>query len=239
MAFKFKSAGLAAVLALSASNANAVTFASYEAASGAANITLSGTTLSASAPVLFDYTFPSALAAFGFVDANLTLSATETGAAGFGPLAFGGFNGSFSIDYAGAGVTIGGITLSHGEVLLAGIFHNALFDAMGGAGSLIDSISGGGAITYANSALLNFSGTSSPSFTIGLTDINPAVWVSGGQLSSFTGVSQGEFASDSPVSVASDVPEPATWGLMLLGFISLGLAGHGRGRMKGAPATAA
>jgi hypothetical protein len=155
MRFQLKLTCAVAILAASLSHAHAVTFANYVApAPGSANIALSGTTLSATAPVLFDYTFPSALADIGFVDANLTLNAQESGALGFGPASFGLFSGTFSIAYAGGKVTVGGITLTPGEVLLAGVFQNALFDAMGSAGSVIDSLSGGGTVTY-SSALLN------------------------------------------------------------------------------------
>jgi len=235
MRFALNLAGGAAVLALGLSSAHAVTFADYVApAPGAANISLSGTTLTASAPILFDYTFPSALAPLGFVDATLTLNATEAGAVGLGPASLARFNGWFSIDYSGSAVTVGGVTLSPGEVLLAGVFDDALFDALGSAGSVIDSLSGGGIVAYANNALLNFSQTSDQSFSINLTNISPAVSVNAsGDLSNFSGVSEGAFASDDP-SLTSDVPEPATWTLMALGFFSLGVAGYSRRRRRSA-----
>ena len=239
MRFVLKLASSAAILAFSLSSAHAVTFADYVApAPGAANITLSGTTLSAFAPVLFDYTFPSALAPLGFLDANLTLNATEAGAVGLGSASLARFNGSFSIAYSGAAVTVGGVTLSPGEILLAGVFNDALFDALGSAGSIIDSLSGGGSVAYANNALLNFAHTTDQSFSINLTNIAPAVSVNAsGNLSNFSGVSEGAFASDDP-ALSSDVPEPATWTLMALGFLSLGIAGYGRRRRLSAVSAA-
>ena len=41
------------------------------------------------------------------------------------------------------------------------------------------------------------------------------------------------------VSIASSVPEPSTWAMMLLGFAGLGFYAYRRSGQKGAPAPAA
>lgn len=110
------SAIAASAVLLVGAPAYAVQFASYAPdPGGAVNISLSGLTFSADAPVQFEYSVPGSLSAFSFLSAHLSLNATETGALAFGPIALGSFDGSFDITYSGATKTVGGITVTPGE----------------------------------------------------------------------------------------------------------------------------
>ncbi len=223
---------------LAAAGANATTFASYRASGVAPNMTLSGLTLSSSAPVLFKY-LPPSLSAFGNLAATFSLSATETGAVAFGPLALGTFDGTFNFAYAGPTRTVGTVTVTTGESLLSGTFLGSVFSGYGSTASLTDSVLGGGLVSYNNSSLLTFDPLGDQSVTLGLTSIKPAVHVVAGQLTNFAGISTGQFAAAGvSTSALSSVhsfsvfsglspapaPEPATWALMLTGFGLAGLA---------------
>ena len=219
---------------LASAGANATTFASYRASSVAPNMTLSGLTLSSSAPVLFKYVPPS-LSAFGSLAATFSLSATETGAVAFGPLALGTFDGSFNFTYSGPTRTVGTLTVTTGQSLLSGTFLGSVFTGYGSSASLTDSVLGGGLVSYNNNPFLTFDPTGDQSITLGLTSIKPVVHVVGGVLTDFTSVSTGQFAaagfSTSTLSsvhsfsvFSTPTPEPATWALMLTGFGLAGLA---------------
>src|SRR5450631_532931 len=113
-------AGLSLVAGLvGVAPAHASTFAVYDPIAGATNISLTGLTLSGSAPVDFQYEVP-ALLGLGVLNSTMSLSATETGAIAFGPVALGSFDGTFIITYAGPTKTVGSITVTTGEVLLDG-----------------------------------------------------------------------------------------------------------------------
>jgi hypothetical protein len=141
-------------IALSAGRAEAVTFGVYSPVGTATNISLSGLNLSANAPVIFDYQLP-LLASLGNLSANFSLTATETGAIAFGPISLASFDGSFALTYTGSNVTAGSITVHTGDNLLSGTFLGSVFSGLGSSASLVDSLSGGGLVSF-NSAFLNF-----------------------------------------------------------------------------------
>jgi hypothetical protein len=217
---------------LGAAGAEATTFATYRAPGVAPNISLTGLSLSASAPVIYKYLTPG-LSAFGNLSAQFTLSATETGAIAFGPLALATFDGSFAFTYAGPTRTVGGVTVHAGDDLLSGVFLGSVFDGYGSSASLVDSVLAGGLVSFSSNPFLTFSGLGDESMSLGLTSVKPSTSVIGGKLTNFTGVSSGQFGADgvtktlgpaflfsglSPVGV----PEPATWALMLGGFALAG-----------------
>ena len=72
----------------------------------------------------------------------------------------------------------------------------------------------GDTVTF-SSAFVNFTGSSSRSFSINLTSIVPPLGVTGDFLRNFTAASSGSFASDPPPSV----PEPTSLALIGLGLI--------------------
>ena len=208
------------LLALTAQGADAATtFADFSPSSSSANVTLSGLSLTANAPVVFDFLETPALAAFGDLQGAWAMSATETGATAFGPLALATFDGSFSFTYTGLTQTIGAITINPGDNLLSGTFLGSVFTGYGSSGSLDDSVLGGGLVSY-SSHFLTFDPLGDQGISLALTTVSPAVQVVGGQLTNFTAVSSGNFSA----GITSAVPEPATWAMMLLGFGGLGLA---------------
>jgi len=203
--------------------AHASTFALYDPIAGAANISLVGITLSVSAPVDFQYQIP-ALLGLGVLRSNLSLTATETGAITFGPIALASFDGSFSIAYAGATKTVGAITVTTGETLLSGTFLGSVATLYGSTGTLQDSVLAGGLVQYDNNALITVDPLQDQGLAFSMTSVSPVVKVVAGQLTDFVGVSQGQFAADVTVTV----PEPSAWALMLIGGVGIALTARRR-----------
>jgi hypothetical protein len=211
-------AGLAAV-----APAQATTFATYNPVGTSANLTLSGLTLTSASAVTFNY-LDAALAPLGDLSAELDLTATETGALAFGPLALATFDGSFSLTYTGATKTVGAFTVNPGDDLLSGTFLGSVFTGYGSAGSIVDSNLGGGLVSFNDNEFLTFDTTGDEGLAIAMTSISPVAHVVGGQLADFKAVSQGNFSAETTVGGGGGggVPEPATWAMMLVG---LGVAG--------------
>ncbi len=218
--------------AIAATPTQATQFANYfPVAGGATNISLTGLNLSAAAPVQFQYTFPGALASLGVLSANLSLSALETGALGFGPASLASFDGSFSITYSGPNQTIGTTSLTTGETLLDGTFLGSIFTGYGSTGTLQDSLLGGGFVNFNNNSLISFTPPGGDEgFTIGITDLTPPVSVVGGQLTNFSGVSDGNFAADNVLITSGGTPEPAAWAMMLIGVAGIGFVTRRRAK---------
>lgn len=206
------------VNALSVASASAVTFAVYTPTNSTANLQLSGTTLSSTSPVVFDFKVP-ALAALGDLTATYSLSATETGALAFGPATLATFDGSFSLTYAGATVTAGSVTVHNGDNLLSGSFLGALFTGFGSTGTFQDSISSGGLVAF-TSNFIAFNPLSDEALSLALTSLNPLSQVVAGQLTPFTAVSSGTFAAD--IQTLLPTPLPSTWTMLLSGVAGLG-----------------
>ena len=211
--------------------AHASTFAVYDPIAGASNISLTGLTLSVSAPVDFQYQIPELLG-LGVLPSNMILTATETGAITFGPIVLASFDGSFSIAYAGSTQTVDGITLTTGESLLSGQFLGSVANIYGSTGSLQDSILAGGLVHFDDNALITVSAVADQGLAFSLTGIDPLVHVVAGQLTPFVGVSQGQFAGDVTSNVTPNViptvPEPSAWALMLIGGVGVVVASRRR-----------
>lgn len=222
------SVGLAA-----AAPVGAVTFATYNPTTPAVNVSLTGLTLSASAPVVFNYLTP-ALSALGSLAATLSLTATETGAIAFGPVTLATFDGSFSLTYTGPTKTVGGITAHTGDDLLSGVFLGSVFSGYGSTASIIDSITGGGLVSYSDNSFVTFDPLADEGLVIGMTEVTPPTAVVGGKLTDFRAVSQGQFAADLLTGGGGGTPEPATWAMMLVGFGAIGLAARRRAKFAGA-----
>ena len=218
--------GIAAV-----GSAQAMTFATYNPVGTASNISLVGTTLSSASTVTFDYLDPT-LSPLGDLTAHLNLVATETGAASFGPLALGTFDGSFSLTYTGATKTAGGHTVHTGDDLLSGTFLGSVFTGYGSSASLLDSVFGGGDVSFDDNKFLTFNTGADEGLALAMTSVTPPTLVVGGALRAFTAVSQGNFAADvATVGGGGGVPEPATWAMMLLGFGTTGAIVRSRRRL--------
>jgi hypothetical protein len=200
------------------------------------------------AAVHFGFLDP-ALATLDFLPAQFTLSATETGVAATqsgAQFTQGGIGGNFHITYydptkgVGTVQNIGGFNLTNGVTnLLSGVFNLATITGAGGNPAL-------GALNPGGSGSANFTSTGSPSFLNFTSDLeNFSNEVSGSEgfafnlltalpqftagagssLSSFTANGGGNFSFDT-----AGVPEPATWGLMIVGFGGMGMVLRARRR---------
>lgn len=104
--------------------------------------------------------------------------------------------------------------VSDGKNLLTLNFANATLVGSGGAGALFGSTPGS-TVTY-TSDFIDFSDATVGDFGIAMSGIMPgfgsAFW---------TGDSVGTFASDAG-GIGAEVPEPATWAMMIMGFGGIG-----------------
>ena len=139
-----------------------------------------------------------------------------------------GLAGSFSF-LSTAPITIGSHTYGIGSNLLSGVFtQGAIFgQRLGTSGSFSASTSGGASITY-TSDFLSFAPTVDRDFSISFTSIASALQAipTAGNpsraLRTFRAFSTGSFSSD-PAPEVTAVPEPAVWGLMIVGFGMVGI----------------
>jgi hypothetical protein len=180
------------------------------------------------AAVSFSFLDPAA-AALAFLPATLQFTGdvapgTPAEVNGAGVWTQTGLDGSFNFTYydstkaLGSTQSIGGFTLVNGVTnLLSGVFSGGWIQGSGGSGSTNETTMNGGSATF-TSAILgpgHFS-PGSEEFALNLLGVSPAFFASHGQsLRSFTANGGGNFS-------AVGVPEPAAWGLMILGFAGAG-----------------
>ena len=146
-----------------------------------------------------------------------------------------GIAGSFSFVTTSA-ITIGATTYAIGSNLLSATFSQAAIfgQRLGTSGSFSASSTDPlDTISY-TSDFLTFDPASSLDFSMSLTSITSVLQAAGPSsgpnraLRSFRALSTGSFSSDpEPMSM---VPEPATWGLMIVGFGMVGLQSRRRAR---------
>lgn len=145
-----------------------------------------------------------------------------------------GISGNFSFLTTTA-ITIGSVTHAAGSNLLSGTFTNAAIagNRSGSSGGLSASSSPTTLITY-SSDFLTFDNSAVFDFSLSLTSILSVVEAApiGGSpayaMRSFRGLSGGGFSSD-PAPTA-EVPEPAVWGMMIVGFGMVGVQSRRRVR---------
>jgi hypothetical protein len=139
----------------------------------------------------------------------------------------------FSFIYSGPTTTIAGHSLvKNVTVLLQGVFTDAYIQGFGTSGSTNLQSGGASSVSY-SSDIINFGKVvpGSTAFALNLLSVNPKFGATAGKaLNSFTANGGGNF------SAIMSVPEPATWGMMLIGFGGIGLAM--RNRRRAAPAAA-
>lgn len=240
-------AALTFVTVVVSTPASALTFAQYQAIGTVSNIrwASSGTTgVNGTGGHLFSVANASATTvvatrnvSFSFLQSSLspyvtnvvaafTLDATApsgniaTLSSGF--LLQPGISGSFSF-VTTAPITIGSQTYLAGSSLLKGVFTNATIagSRKGTSGSFSGASSDTTVITY-TSDFLTFDAAASLDFSLSLTSIlsvvqaTPTSGTPQHSMRSFRALSTGSFSSD-PAPEAS-VPEPAVWGMMILGF---------------------
>jgi hypothetical protein len=173
-----------------------------------------------------------ALAALAFLPATFTLDATITNALSHAATHSGpqwtetNLDGHFSFIYSGAAMTIGSVHLVHGENLLSGVFTDAFIQGAGGSGSINETSITGGTLTF-TSAVEHFTNLipGSEAYAFNLLAVSPAFGASLHKaLNSFRANGGGNF------SMLQAAPEPATWGLMIVGFGGMGMVFRSRRR---------
>ena len=239
-------AAAATVIQLAATPANAVvtSFATFTAAGepnlrwvnsdGAANTGSGGSFFSIVNPS--DTGAASTLVNFSFINigiagdvtnvsALLTLNAsapTGNPATPLGPFTEqGGIGGTFSFTTTSA-IFVPSLStfFAAGSNLLSGTFGGASILTLGGIGGFSAATSGGDTLGFV-SDFLDFGATTDRSMDVSLGGVSPGFSsLSGAALSGFTATGRGTFSYDAPA--LTPVPEPATWGLMILGFGVLG-----------------
>lgn len=152
-----------------------------------------------------------------------------------------GISGGFSF-LSTAPITIGSTTYAAGANLLTGVFNQGVVfgQRLATSGSFSSATSSGATITY-TSDFLSFVPTVDRDFSISLTSIQAALQalptnsVPNRALRTFRAVSGGTFSSD-PAPTVTAVPEPAVWGLMIVGFGMVGIQSRRRNRNAGVAA---
>lgn len=174
------------------------TFAQYEQVDGGLDtIQFSGGLLSdtggaTGALVLFNYLSSPGPGLDGQIDAYMNVSSTG----------------------APWGGTISFLRVSDMANLLTLTFSGASLAGVGGAGALFGS-QPGGTVTY-TSDFLDFTDATAGNFSLGFSGITP-----GFGADFWTGDSVGTFASDGGGG-GNEIPEPATWVMMIMGFGGVG-----------------
>jgi hypothetical protein len=174
--------------------------------------------------VEFDY-LQTVFAGVGSIDSVFTLSAISTGSAvAAGNFAYQDlFTGSFSFVSSEA-FTLNGTTYAAGTNLLSSSFVGAALSGSlnGSTGSFSGSTGAGDTVVF-TSDVLDFSNTNERDFSLTFVSIAPRLGLNAnGRFNSFNGAATGIFGSEPAPLVNGDVPEPATWAMMLFGF---GIAG--------------
>jgi hypothetical protein len=204
------------------------------------------------AAVKFTFLGDPSLPDFDSLKALLTLSGSSTAT----PAMFDGSTytqtgidgGAFQFVYNGANQTLDGHVLVGGvTVLMSGTFSDAWIQGAGGVGGVDVSIGNGGSANFVSN-IYDLSNTvpGSDEFTLHLGNVLPNFGASDPStgctalvcshvgttaLNSFTGHAGGDFQF-----IQASVPEPSTWGLMIVGFGGAGVLLRSRRRTSAATA---
>ncbi len=140
-----------------------------------------------------------------------------------------GINGTFSFIYTGADILNfngTGITLAHNSNLLSGVFTNAIIHGSGGSGG-INLSAGIGSLTFTSDYDHHPEIGGTQEFAMNLLAASPTFFASSAHaLRTFRANGGGNFSAESPA-----IPEPATWGLMIVGLGGVGAVMRKRRRL--------
>ncbi len=170
---------------------------------------------------------------------NATIARGTPVASSFGALVQQGITGSFSFVTLSA-ITVGGPnfiphTYAAGSNLLSGTFTKSTLVGSGSSASTSSSTASGSTVVF-TSDFLDFANTVNRDRGLTLTSIFPSLSAHSGlnqALSSFRATAGGQFSSDPAplINGLAIVPEPATWGMMVVGFGLIGVSTRRRGRV--------
>ncbi len=195
-------------------------------------------TVPGSRPVSFSFLLPSISPYVTNVTANYTLFATVTNSPAIlagGQLIETGIAGGFSF-VTTAPLVVGSTLYAAGSNLLSATFTNSTISGarLGTSAGYSSSGTQGLSLTY-TSDFLTFDPAAANDFSISLTAITSALQAipTNGNpnraLRNFRAFSTGSFSAD-PAPLVDAVPEPAVWGLMIVGFGMVGLQTRRRSR---------
>lgn len=169
---------------------------------------------------------------------NASIKRGTPAVAAFGGLVQQGINGSFSFLTTTA-ITLSGPffvphTFAAGSNLLSGTFSSSTLFGAGSSASTSSSTLAGSTVVF-TSDFLDFSGTVDRDRSLALTSIIPSLSKHAGlngALNSFRANSGGQFSSDpAPLILGlAIVPEPAIWGMLIVGFGMVGIQARRRPR---------
>ena len=235
---------------VTATNQTAASAASADATAGGQFYTIHTSTSTTPGSVATHFSFLSpgghnplqALAALGALNANFTFLGTAAPGTQVNPsIAAFGFDvqpltsGTFSFIYTGAANLVVHHTIYHtGANLLTAIFTKGAIVGDDGAtsGAAADSTAGAnaGMITY-TSDFLSFLSTNRKDYAISATSITAPLGFGTHQaLNTFKATTTGSFSTDPQPTPTAIVPEPAMWGLMVVGFGMVGFRARRRAR---------
>jgi hypothetical protein len=231
-------AGLAAAVPASAQIEFAVFTPVPSSTGGVVNFKDDGSgmleSVSAVTPTVFAFDL-TPLASFGNLAATFNFTASQSGpAVNASGEVEAKFDGSFNYFYNGPTTANGGVTLTHGELLLGGTFTGAAFSGVAGSsggGLQDDSLTGTVTFTSGLSATDLPLASDGQSFSLDFIDISPILAVQGGDLRHFLTVASGTFSSNLTTGGGGGgIPEPAAWALMLIGLGGVGAVARRRDR---------
>ena len=225
-------AGAALMTALSP--AAAITaFATFTPTSNASNLDFSAATSTVTSTpgsfVTFRFLDPTGTTAVFDTTAAFNFSATiANGAVLPGAVFATATSGSTSFTTA-APVSFNGRT---GTNLLTATFTGGLFTGVlgGSSASYINSLPPS-AVTF-TSDFVDFTQSTARDISIAVTSINPLIDVGSGGINDFSGTAGGLFGADVSAGSPLDVPEPAAWAMMVVGFGLIGTATRRRSRLR-------
>jgi hypothetical protein len=170
-----------------------------------------------------------ALSSLAFVPTTFKIAATVPDATpasvnGAGVWTQTQLSGTFSFTYwdktkaFGTSQIVGGFALVNGITkMLSGIFTDGWIQGAGGSGSTNEAVINGGSATYTTSLLPpSYFEPGTSEFALNMLGVTP-------HFSAASGKALNSFRANGGGNFSATVPEPAVWGLMVLGFAGVGV----------------